>query len=132
MDTFSSLPYRLRRCVIWFVFAALCLSVLPLERVSAESAKPQENPPFTVYLPLTVSAGTPQGGATFPRQPNPLTVAPQLDAAHMISKAIGPEGGVIETTAADGTHYRLTIPEDALEATETITMTPVAQSAGCR
>jgi hypothetical protein len=115
-----------RRIIAWLVFAALSVSLLPRQQAAAQSAAPQATQSFSVHLPLVVRGGTPPVGG-FPRQPSPLAVAPQLDTAHTVSQAIGPEGGAIEATAADGTRYRLTIPADALAATETITMTPVLQ-----
>jgi hypothetical protein len=52
-----------------------------------------------------------------------------FDAAHAAGAPIGPEGGVLEATAADGTHFVPTIPPDALDFTEQITLTPASRVA---
>ncbi len=53
--------------------------------------------------------------------PDPVT----RETAHTTSAVIGPAGGVLQTTANDGTVYTLTIPADDLPTGRTITMTPV-------
>ena len=52
--------------------------------------------------------------ATSPATPNPLDVQADTDASHRATKTIGLAGGTLETTGADGTHYKLTVPEGAL------------------
>ena len=58
------------------------------------------------------------------------TVEPELDAARAVSAEIGPGGGVITATGADGTVFTLSVPGDAVFAPTTITLTPVARLAG--
>ncbi len=50
-----------------------------------------------------------------------------LETARATSADIGPAGGVIEATGANGMAYRLEIPADALAQTLRITMTPLAR-----
>ena len=59
------------------------------------------------------------GGAT----PPPSNVS--TDASRAVSAEIGLDGGELETTAADGTRYRLEVPPGALLARTTLTMAPV-------
>jgi hypothetical protein len=49
-----------------------------------------------------------------------------LDTARAASEAVGPEGGSLEATGADGTVYALEVPPLALLEETTITMTPAA------
>src|SRR5438105_618387 len=51
-----------------------------------------------------------------------------LDTARATSAVIGNAGGTLTATAANGTLFTLTIPQNALANDETITMTPVAQT----
>lgn len=55
----------------------------------------------------------------------PLTLGVTLDAARTATVLIGPDGGEVTTTAADGTVSRLTVPPGALVSEQTISMTPV-------
>ncbi|TVR92468.1 MAG: hypothetical protein EA416_07385 [Trueperaceae bacterium] len=59
------------------------------------------------------------GGPT----PPPSNVS--TDPARAVSAEVGRDGGELETTAADGTRYRLEVPPGALLARTTITMVPV-------
>jgi hypothetical protein len=56
-------------------------------------------------------------------KPPPANVA--TDPTRAVSAEIGPEGGALETFAADGTRYRLEVPPGALLARTTLTMAPV-------
>ena len=56
---------------------------------------------------------------------HPLDVQVTLDSEHYVTQTITPDGGTLEATAQDGTHYTLTIPKDALLDSVDITMTPV-------
>lgn len=71
------------------------------------------------------TSGEDTGTAPFPQQ-----VTPMLDPAHAAEAMIGHAGGVVETTDADGTTYRLEIPEGALQFEETIRITPVLDLQG--
>ena len=51
-----------------------------------------------------------------------------LDNARAASAKIGAAGGTLTASAANGTLFTLTIPQNALANDETITMTPVAQT----
>lgn len=72
--------------------------------------------------------GAPQPPDDGPAQP--VDVQPTLDTERAAVGDIGPEGGTLEATAADGTAFRLSVPEGALFSTEQVTMTPVAGVAG--
>lgn len=58
--------------------------------------------------------------------PNPITVAARFDAGRAAAANIGPAGGAVTATGADGTRYTLSVPPAALVHTEAITLTPVA------
>jgi hypothetical protein len=57
-----------------------------------------------------------------------VNVGVVLDTQRAASVVIGENGGTVTATAADGTIFTLTILEKALLNSETITMTPVAQT----
>lgn len=57
-------------------------------------------------------------------------VEPVLDTARAASAEIGPAGGEITATAADGTTYMLSIPAGTVLAPTTITLTPISRLAG--
>ncbi len=50
----------------------------------------------------------------------------QLDSTAAVSQPVGPDGGTLTTTTADGTTYTLVIPPGAILSEEIVTMTPVA------
>src|SRR5262245_7018422 len=77
---------------------------------------------YAVYLPVAI------GGAAASQPGTPVPVRFVDDAARATHAAIGPEGGTLSATAADGTRFELTVPADALDFTETITMTPVLRA----
>jgi hypothetical protein len=82
----------------------------------------------------TLTASNAQGSATAAATytvdvlplPSPMTVAARPDAGRAVVARIGAAGGVLEATGADGAHYTLTVPPEALLYTETITLTPAA------
>jgi hypothetical protein len=63
-------------------------------------------------------------------KPKPLTAARTLDAARAATATIGPAGGTLATTAADGAVARVRIPPKALAAPTQVTMTPVTKIDG--
>lgn len=77
----------------------------------------------TVYLPLVIGAGG-NGPAPLPQ------VSPRYDAGRAASATIGPEGGTISADSADGVRFTLSIPPDALDFSELITVTPALQLDG--
>ena len=54
-------------------------------------------------------------------------VSPEVDPERHASALIGPDGGSVEVSGADGTEYRLTIPADALIKETEIALTPVVR-----
>lgn len=75
---------------------------------------------FQVYLPLVRNAGT-----TTPTPPLP-PVRVRLDSSRATHASIGPEGGTIRVTAANGARIELAVPPGALAFTEVFTMTPAS------
>jgi len=65
------------------------------------------------------------GGSDDPAEA--LLPRPVLETASATTADIGPAGGVLEATAADGISYRLEVPAGALPSTVRITMTPVTR-----
>lgn len=61
---------------------------------------------------------------------DPIVVDPVLESAKAVSTTIGPDGGSLRTTGADGTSYELVVPEDALASSVEISMTPIASVGG--
>lgn len=66
------------------------------------------------------------------RLPRPLTAKPELQADRAVTRQVGAAGGTLRTTAANGATLVLTIPAGALDATETVTMTPIGGIGGLR
>jgi hypothetical protein len=90
---------------------------------------------YNVFLPLVARGGSPTGATPTPTVPTTPTVPPleplpqvriTFDATRAASAPIGPEGGTLAITATDGTRYTLVVPAEALEFTETITLTPAS------
>lgn len=69
------------------------------------------------------------GGPDGPGGPG-LNVGVTLDQPRSQATTVPLGGGTLEATAADGTHYTLTIPPDALLEPTSITMTPVMGLSG--
>jgi hypothetical protein len=108
---------------------ALSLLVMALAALAPRAASSQER--HVVYLPALRNAGAPPASPT-PTPPAGSRPAVQVthDAGRAVAAAIGPEGGTLEATAADGTRFTLTVPPAALDFSETITMTPALAVAG--
>lgn len=65
-----------------------------------------------------------------PFRPRPLDVVETPDMVRAASARIGPAGGVVQATGADGTVFTLTVPRNGLVAAVTVTMTPLASVSG--
>lgn len=73
------------------------------------------------------------GGASMSEDPDaPFSgeVTPVLDEARAVEAIVGPAGGTVTASAADGTVFSLQIPEGALLADETIRVTPLSDLEG--
>ena len=53
------------------------------------------------------------------------SISPLLDSDREASASVGPEGGTVDATGADGTEYSLAIPPDALLEETEISLTPI-------
>jgi hypothetical protein len=60
----------------------------------------------------------------------PILVTTSLDESHAASAVIGPDGGTLDATGADGTRFTLTIPPKALVETIEVSMIPLASMNG--
>ncbi len=60
----------------------------------------------------------------------PIKLTTTLDESHTASAIIGPDGGTLSTTGADGTSFTLEIPPKALEETIEVSMTPISAMDG--
>jgi len=60
----------------------------------------------------------------------PVTVTMTVDQGKAASARIGPDGGTLKTTGADGSRYVLEVPADALFEEIEITMTPIESMEG--
>ena len=60
----------------------------------------------------------------------PVKIVPTTDPARAQSALIGPLGGTIDLTAANGTRYHFVVPPSAVLAPTPITITPVTSIAG--
>jgi hypothetical protein len=105
--------------------------------VRAPSAPPVEP---AVTTPVGPAPGgvegrpLPTGPAVDPANPvqaaNPRSVTPTLAANRKSVAVIGPVGGTVAATAADGSTFTLTVPANALIGQTVITLTPLASIAG--
>ena len=108
--------------------------------VSAATLAPGAPAPLPVLPPApaggdaapapTGGGGGGDGGTTetmrFPREGEPpLSVTHDLDTSRAVTQRIETFGGEITATAANGTTYKLEIPQNALASGENITLTPV-------
>jgi hypothetical protein len=73
---------------------------------------------------------SPQQTDFFLRPASPQAVSPVLDAARAVTQRVGPGGGMVVATGADGSRYTLVLPPDALLVDTAITMTPLAAVSG--
>jgi hypothetical protein len=60
----------------------------------------------------------------------PVTVTTTVDNSRAVSAMIGPAGGSLTATGADGSRYVLEVPADALVVETEITMTPIESMVG--
>jgi len=70
------------------------------------------------------------GGLSVPQIGGASSVTFTPDPSRTATAIIGAEGGTITATAEDGTTYELVIPPDALDFSETISMTPISSAEG--
>jgi hypothetical protein len=108
---------RRRRSLVWIIVATvLALTTLANHTfTSAHSVLRSSDSVAAVRYARGAAAAS-----------NPLTVTPVLDTARAVSTNMTTDGGTLSATAADGTQFKLTIPQDALLAGQQITMTPIA------
>jgi hypothetical protein len=78
----------------------------------AQTAEPAATT-SSAYLPLVIAP------VDLPNGPRAVRFPP--DTARAASVVIGPDGGTLTATGADGTRYELQIPPDALGFSEVIT-----------
>jgi hypothetical protein len=117
----------------------LCLLALGLLSGTVHPAHADQPLAHTIHLPLLAGGGKPGDPPPTPTTPTPTPPTPEptrpvVQVAHdpgrAASAAIGPEGGELQATAADGTRFELAVPPGALEFTELITMTPALRAEG--
>jgi hypothetical protein len=58
--------------------------------------------------------------------PNPIRATPSLDSARAVTQTVTTAGGTLVAYGPDGTTYTLTVPDNALVADVSITMTPLS------
>lgn len=78
----------------------------------------------------TTSVRTAASDALFTNAANPVNVTVVPDTARAVSQDVGPAGGTLSASGADGSQYTLDIPANALPQTTTITMTPISSVVG--
>jgi hypothetical protein len=66
----------------------------------------------------------------FTAKADPLTLTSTAEAGRASAMVLDSAGGTVEATAADGTRYRLDVPENALPYPVTVTLTPLDGIAG--
>ena len=78
----------------------------------------------TILGMLALTGCGSDGGGGGEVVPGP-SISPILDTDRESSASLGPEGGTVTATAADGTEYALSIPADALIDETEIVLTPI-------
>lgn len=86
---------------------------------------PSSAPAGAAPSPAPGPGAAPPVSGYFTGPANPLDVQAHTDPSRRATTTIDSAGGVLETTGADGTHYRLIVPEGALLSPEQISMTPI-------
>ena len=101
-------------------------STSPTPVSSLSSASPTPAPP-----PSNLSS-TPNQDIAQAVDPNtqPIKVTTTLDESHTATAFIGPDGGKLNATSADGSRFTLEIPPKALEETIEVSMTPITAMDG--
>lgn len=114
--------HRLTACV-----AKACRSVaLSVARRTASAGElPVPEQPTGGVVGQAPPPGPSAAPVDFGGPADPLAVEAHTDASQGASATIDTDGGTLETTGADGTHYRLVVPEGALLSPERISMTPI-------
>jgi hypothetical protein len=116
--------HRLTACI-----KQVCRSQTLRVRRAAPAPPPAESPspaPPAPQLPAPEPTPAPPPAMNdFTGDPNPLGVQAHTDPSHGAAKTIGFAGGTLETTGADGTHYKLTVPAGALLSDERVSLTPI-------
>lgn len=108
--------------IIIFRAALLCILVAIGVSLSGAYAQPRaQEQEHAVYLPLVIGSAASGPG-------NPIPVRFVDDSGRAAHAAIGPQGGTLSATAADGTRFELSVPAEALDFSETITMTLVLRA----
>ena len=98
---------------------AVAIALLGSQITQAQPPAPAAE--HTLYLPVITGSAK-----SSPVDPVPVRFVDDVSrAAHA---AIGPEGGTLKATAADGTRFELEVPAEALDFAEVITMTPVLRA----
>src|SRR5215207_6177500 len=117
-STWRQLARASQFLILLVLLASTCLVTRADERTVPPAAESQPR----VYLPL-LTLGS---GATTPN--DPVAVRFVDDVGRAAHTTIGPQGGTLSATAADGTRFELSVPAEALDFSETITMTPVLRA----
>lgn len=113
----------LKYIVVALLFLAACSpsggEVASTETLSGEEISDSENSVDEL----------PEGVEPQP-EPNPIDLTVNLEEGNTTEGEIGIEGGELEVTAADGTHFLLVVPSEALFSPVTISITPAESVEG--
>jgi hypothetical protein len=114
-----SLSNRHRSWWAFTIIFAMATALVGSQITQAQPPAPAAK--YTIYLPRVIGSAK-----TSPIDPAPVRFVNDLGRA--THAAIGPEGGTLNATAADGTRFQLEVPAEALDFAEVITMTPVLRA----
>ena len=81
-------------------------------------------------LPFSSSNTTSNISQAVDPNTKPIQVTTTLDQSHAATTIIGPDGGTLSTTGADGTRFTLDIPAQALVETIEVSMIPITAMNG--
>lgn len=92
-------------------------------KVPAESTMTYRVQPVTES---GANGGSEASATTPPASPHPLTVQARFESGTAASGTIGPSGGTLSATGANGVTYRLELPAGAVENDTAFTLTPIS------
>ncbi len=96
----------------------------------SSTSSPSASSPSSTASSNSSPAADPHVAQAVDPNTQPIQVTTTLDDSHATSAVIGPEGGTLSTTGADGSRFTLVIPPKALVETIEVGMTPITAMDG--
>lgn len=125
----SRLPFQMlrlapRRLLALMLVLAACQPA-PATDSSSNATAPVTTAAVVEATTAPTASAVPSATAAPVITLDPVTVSPTLDSAGAAGAVLGPEGGTLTATGADGSAFSLSVPAGSLFAATLISMTPV-------